>query len=100
MAFLRLMEPAAERLHACVYGRVQGVNFRAVTRDRALALGLAGWVRNQPDGSVEVTAEGPKAALLQLLEFLGRGPRQARVERVQAGWAPAEGGFARFEIRF
>ncbi len=94
------MDTPEESLHARVFGRVQGVNFRAATRERAQALGLTGWVRNRPDGSVEVLAEGTRAALTRLLDYLHHGPRHAAVDRVEAVWRPASGGFISFEIRF
>lgn len=94
------MDMLEECLRARVFGLVQGVNFRAVTRERAQALGLTGWVRNRADGSVEVLAEGARASLTQLLEYLHRGPRHAEVDRVEAEWLPASGGFTGFEIRF
>lgn len=63
-----------------VRGRVQGVGFRGFTRREARALGLAGWVRNRPDGTVEVQAEGQASALALLATRLGEGPRGARVD--------------------
>jgi acylphosphatase len=65
-----------------VTGRVQGVFYRASTRERALALGLVGYARNQPDGSVEVLASGTDAALDALQGWLQQGPPAAQVERV------------------
>jgi acylphosphatase len=65
-----------------VTGRVQGVFYRASTRERALALGLVGYARNQPDGSVEVLASGADAALDALQAWLQQGPPAAQVERV------------------
>lgn len=88
-----------KRLEATVSGHVQGVFFRASTRDRAQALGLRGWVRNQPDGSVHVVAEGPEAALRQLLHFLNEGPPQARVTQVEVTWRAATGEFSHFTVR-
>lgn len=93
------METSPVRLHARVFGLVQGVNFRYTTRERAAGLGLTGWVRNEWDGSVETVAEGPRPALDQFLDYLHRGPRHALVERVVADWLPATGEFARFEVR-
>lgn len=65
-----------------VHGRVQGVGFRWWTRRLAMRLGVAGWVRNLSDGSVEVTARGDVEALERLHSALRRGPPMARVERV------------------
>ncbi len=66
-----------------VHGRVQGVNFRNAAADQARRLGVRGRVWNRDDGSVECVAEGEPAALDSLCEWLGRGPRLARVERVE-----------------
>ncbi len=65
-----------------VSGRVQGVFYRAATQDTARRLGLTGWVRNRPDGDVELVACGDEARLKQLEEWLWRGPPHARVEGV------------------
>ncbi len=88
-----------ERLQARVYGRVQGVGFRHFVWQQAQRLGLTGWVRNRRDGSVEVVAEGPRAALDQLLAALHEGPPAAWVRRVEAHFGPAQGAFADFAIR-
>lgn len=74
---------ARRRVHLWISGLVQGVFFRATTRDRARALGLDGWVRNLPDGRVEVAAEGPPAAVGELVAWCRRGPRGARVDRLE-----------------
>ncbi|MBD3186384.1 acylphosphatase [Candidatus Bathyarchaeota archaeon] len=71
-----------ERLHAYVSGRVQGVFFRATTRRKARKFGVTGWVKNLPNGKVEVLAEGRKDKLDKLERFLQEGPRAARVEDV------------------
>ncbi|HEU5285409.1 MAG TPA: acylphosphatase [Sphingomicrobium sp.] len=63
-----------------IYGRVQGVFFRQWTVDRARSLGVAGWVRNASDGSVEAHLAGDQSAVAQLIEHMRRGPPQARVE--------------------
>ena len=78
--------PAARFL---VSGKVQGVFFRASTRERALALGLDGSAVNLEDGSVEVIAAGSDAALDALQDWLGQGPQQARVEHLERLPAPA-----------
>ncbi len=88
-----------ERLTARVYGRVQGVGYRHFVWTRARRLGLTGWVRNEPDGSVAVVAEGPRPALESLLDALREGPPAARVERVETAWSPAAGTFDGFEVR-
>ncbi len=88
----------SRRLHARIYGLVQGVFFRDTTRQQARALNLSGWVRNEADGSVEVIAEGPPADLETLLQFLRQGPSHARVDRVEADWAAATGEFSSFNV--
>jgi acylphosphatase len=88
------------RLHAIVEGMVQGVNFRFYTRRQARSLLLTGWVRNRPDGSVEVVAEGPRPQLESLLAFLHTGPPSAMVTRVASTWSAATGEFDAFEITY
>jgi len=87
------------RLEATVHGFVQGVYFRQYTWQEARRLNLVGWVANRPDGTVRVVAEGPEAALRQLLEFLHRGSPEARVERVESAWPAATGTFVAFQVR-
>ncbi len=60
--------------HAVVHGTVQGVFYRASAEQEAHRLGVAGWVRNRQDGSVELVVEGDDAAVEQMLEWAGRGP--------------------------
>jgi acylphosphatase len=90
--------PGAERLEAVVAGRVQGVGFRYFVRQTAGRLGLAGWVRNEPDGSVRVVAEGPPAALAALELALHEGPAGAAVRDVRASRGPATGAFDGFDV--
>jgi acylphosphatase len=91
---------AQTRLHAIVHGRVQGVSFRYYTARRARELGLGGYVRNLWDGTVEVVAEGPRAAVDELLAFLHVGPRAAFVTQVDTQWPVPTGEFDRFEVRY
>ncbi len=88
------------RLHGIVSGSVQGVNFRTFTLKRATELGLDGYVRNLPDGSVEFVAEGPRDALERLLDAVHIGPWMAVVENVDSQWQLPTGEFRRFEIRY
>ncbi|PSQ84032.1 MAG: acylphosphatase [Bacteroidetes bacterium QS_7_67_15] len=90
----------AERLSAQVTGRVQGVGFRQFTRRKASDLDLTGWVKNEPDGSVRLEAEGPRDALDDLVDALRSGPRTASVENVSADWQDADGRFDRFQVRY
>lgn len=73
----------AARLHLRVRGRVQGVGFRWFVREEARRSGLAGWVRNCDDGSVEVAVGGEANAVARLGEALRRGPERARVDAVE-----------------
>jgi acylphosphatase len=86
------------RVRVIVRGRVQGVAFRAYTAEEARRAGLAGWVRNRPDGSVEAAFEGDPGAVDALLAFVRRGPRAARVDDVETFEEPLAGD-AYFEIR-
>ncbi|MFX1324478.1 MAG: acylphosphatase [Promethearchaeota archaeon] len=83
-----------------VYGLVQGVFFRYTTRKIARKLGLTGYVKNLPDGSVFIEAEGPKDSLLELLKFSKTGPRNARVERVEHEFKTPKFQFKGFEYDF
>ena len=75
------------RVRVVVRGRVQGVAFRAATLDEARRLGVrSGWVKNLPDRSVEVLAEGERAAVETLLSWCRHGPPAARVEDVEETW--------------
>ena len=80
-------DSAAAQLHAIVHGDVQGVGFRYFVARKAGAAGLAGWVRNRTDGTVECVAEGDRPALRRLLEDLHRGPSGAQVDSVEASWS-------------
>lgn len=91
--------PANERLHVVVEGYVQGVGFRYFVCDTAQSLRLTGWVRNRWNGSVEVTAEGPRPVLEKLLAALYRGPRSADVHGVQPEWLIASGEFNGFSVK-
>ena len=94
-----MSEAQSRQVHAIVTGFVQGVSFRYFTQREARALGLTGWVRNRPDGAVEVVAEGSKGQLDQLVEYLNYGPSAASVEQVDVAWQPASNAFHDFEIR-
>lgn len=87
-------------LQATVYGHVQGVFFRAFVADWAEELGLTGYVRNLPNGAVEVVAEGEREKLEKLLGQLKLGPPSARVEKVVTNWAEYRGTYSGFSIRY
>lgn len=99
LIFQRVMPKVAEgtrRVHLFISGRVQGVGFRAFTQRQAKGLGLTGWVRNLRDGRVEAIVEGPKDKVAQLIEKVNRGPRAARVEKVDVKDESPEGDFKDF----
>ncbi|HEY2191224.1 MAG TPA: acylphosphatase [Actinomycetospora sp.] len=77
--------------HAVVHGTVQGVFYRASAEQEAQRLGVAGWVRNLPDGSVELLVEGEDAAVEQMIDWAGRGPSRAEVTGVDVEDRPEEG---------
>jgi acylphosphatase len=86
-------------LRFLVGGKVQGVWFRASTRDRAVALNLRGFARNLPDGRVEVLALGEDDAVEQLAQWLHYGPPQARVDELERLDAEDDASIAGFEVR-
>ena len=77
---------------------MQGVGFRYFLMREAQRLGLTGWVRNRDDGTVEFVAEGSRADLERLKQAAERGPRMARVDRVEDRWSPAAGGLGGFDL--
>lgn len=85
-------------LHATVFGKVQGVFFRAWTRDLGRSLGLSGWVRNRADGSVETLAQGEEQALKRFRAALAQGPPLARVVRVDIDLQECAETLSGFEI--
>lgn len=89
---------ALKQVQMFVRGRVQGVFFRASTQREAKRLGLTGWVRNRPDGSVEILAEGEEDSLKELIAWAQKGPSAARVERVDVRWRGFAGDFSDFRI--
>jgi DNA ligase D-like protein (predicted 3'-phosphoesterase) len=89
---------AQRAIRAVVAGSVQGVGYREATRRLAERIGVMGWVRNDPDGTVAVHAEGPATAIAELIAFLGAGPRGATVEDTQVSDVRREG-HEQFAIR-
>jgi len=86
------------RAHVTISGHVQGVNFRASTRERARTSGVCGWVRNLDDGRVEAVFEGPKAAVQRVVSWCYGGPFNARVDHVAVEWERPTGAEANFTI--
>lgn len=89
-----------KRLYAKVTGRVQGVGFRDFVWHEASKIKATGYVRNLPDRSVEVVAEGDDAQLESLLAKLWKGPMLARVDDIDQQYAPATDEFVGFDVRY
>ena len=90
--------PEFSAFTARVEGRVQGVGFRYQCALEGRRLGLGGWVRNLPDGDVEIWAEGPKSKLDEFLKWLRRGPPGARVDFLHYDLCVPEGNYKDFNI--
>ena len=90
----------AARAHILVAGRVQGVFFRHSAKNKALALGVAGWVRNLPDGRVEAVFEGDEKAVREAVAWCGSGPDGARVEDVDVVWDEKPEDIEGFTVRY
>jgi acylphosphatase len=88
-----------KRFRAIVSGRVQGVGYRASAAHEARRLGVQGWVRNRPDGTVEVDAQGDETVLESFLVYLRQGPPGARVRLVDVEWLSPLSDLGSFEIR-
>ena len=95
--FISSPQKAMKHFKFRISGRVQGVWYRASTQRKAQELGLTGFVRNEPDGSVYVEAEGEESQLLVLAEWCRRGPELARVERVDVEEGTVQG-FSGFKV--
>ncbi len=89
-----------ERLHAEIEGHVQGVGFRYFTLEQARRLGLTGWVRNMPNGHVEVCAEGSRQDLEECLRKLYQGPSGAYVRDINYEYLPPTGEDYTFRVTF
>lgn len=83
-----------------IEGRVQGVFFRAHTKEKAEELGLKGWVRNLPDGRVEAVFEGEKTSIEKMIAWCHVGPPLARVDKVEVRWEEPRDEFEGFSIRY
>ena len=88
------------RAHVLISGRVQGVFFRYETKCLAVKLGVAGWVRNLPDGRVEAVFEGEKEDVERMIEFCHRGPPGAIVREVEVSWEEPTGRLQGFRILY
>ncbi len=88
------------RVHLYIYGKVQGVSFRAFVRRYAHHNAVTGWVCNRPDGSVEAVLEGDQEAVDTVISQCREGPHFARVDNMQLVEEPYTNTFDSFEIRF
>jgi len=86
------------RAHILVEGKVQGVYYRVSARKQARSLGLVGWVRNCPDGSVECVTEGERDKIEELAAWCRQGPAKSVVKEVTIKWADYQGEFSAFDI--
>ncbi|MEM8807138.1 MAG: acylphosphatase [Cyanobacteria bacterium P01_G01_bin.38] len=88
------------RIKLTVFGLVQGVGFRYYTRLKALEIGLTGYVKNRPEGTVEIVANGDDHQLQQLIEWAHQGSPAAQVERVKVEEQPSIHQFESFVIDY
>ncbi len=88
------------QIHLLVTGRVQGVCFRYCCRDEAVRLDVTGWVKNLPDGRVEITAEGDRKTIRDFVAWCRHGPPHAHVTDFNETYTAVTGTFDSFEIRF
>jgi acylphosphatase len=88
-----------KRFHAIILGRVQGVYYRAMAREHAKALGIKGYAKNLPDGSVELDAQGEEESLRDLLRWCQHGPPGARVDDVIVTWETPQETSGEFRVR-
>jgi len=88
------------RAQVIIRGLVQGVFFRASTREEAMRLNVDGWVRNLPDGSVQALFEGEKKKVEEIIGWCHKGPSGAAVSKVEITWEPYKGEHSHFDIRY
>jgi acylphosphatase len=88
------------RAHVVISGRVQGVFFRAETQRAAQRLGVSGWVRNRPEGTVEAMFEGPSQAVHQVVDWCWQGSPSAKVSDVKIEWQEFAGEYDSFSITY
>ncbi len=89
-----------ERVNIIVHGRVQGVFYRAMTKEKAIELELNGWVKNRLDGTVEIVAEGSKENLERLVDWTQYGPKHATVTRIEVKWQAFVDEFSDFTVKY
>lgn len=89
----------AHEAHVTVSGRVQGVFFRASTREVAMQWGVRGFVRNLPGRRVEAVLQGERAAVEQVIAFMREGPPGAQVTEIRVEWRPSSAEYGGFDVR-
>ncbi len=92
--------PVFQRVQIIVFGEVHYVGFRFSTIEVARDLALVGWVKNEPEGTVQIVAEGPKNKLENLATWAQQGPSLAKVEKIKVDWGLATGEFSDFEVEY
>ena len=90
---------SVKRVQVTIHGDVQGVGYRYTAIEIARDLGLTGWTKNDPDGSVEIIAEGEKENLQNLITWAKKGPPLARIDRIEEEWQEATGEFDEFDVK-
>ena len=88
------------RARVIIHGIVQGVFFRASTREEAIRLGVGGWVRNLSDETVQALFEGEKKKVEEIIGWCHKGPPGARVSKVDIFWEPFKGEHKQFDIKY
>lgn len=86
-------------IHCIIEGRVTGVAYRAYVQDAATELGVVGWIRNMPEGKVELVAQASPDVLKDFIEYLNEGSLMAKVEGVSVEWRTAKQWYDDFSIR-
>lgn len=89
-----------DRVRISIRGRVQGVFFRASAKETADRLGIRGWIKNMPDGSVQAVAEGDTESVGRFIEWCNKGPERAEVTKVDVERERATGEFNNFVIEY
>lgn len=87
-----------QRLELTIYGIVQGVFFRKLSQEKTQSLGLAGWIKNNINGTVSILAEGEAEKLRQFLAWCQAGPGESAVGKIEEKWSAAENNFIDFDI--
>ena len=95
-----MISNGVKEIRILIYGDVHGVGFRYHTQEMAQPLGLSGYVKNLPDGSLEIVAQGKKENLEKLITWAGTGPRFAKVERIETEWRNPSEPLKTFEIKY